>query len=132
MFQILITALICAGLWILLQDIFLRLRCSKTTEARIVDIYIRTEIFGRGHSIIKYYYPVYEYEVDGRIYQGKPHQCSKLENWFQIGDTALINYNPHDPGNMTVRKNISSLFAGILFVVTGIILLLYCKLHQSF
>ena len=129
MFTALITALICVGIFFIIQDILLRIRCSKTTEGKIVDVYIRTETFGRSYSIIKYYYPVYEYEVDGYIYYGKPNQYSKLENWFQIGDTKLINYNPYDPSDMTVRKNISSLYAGLVFITAGIMLFFYCRLH---
>ena len=89
--------LITVGLCLLISERYTRLRCSKSVTGKIAYIETRQEAVGRG-TLINYYYPVYEYELDGQIYHGKPRQYSKYENWYQIGDCAG---NPADllPGD---------------------------------
>ena len=56
------------GLVVLFNDILYRIICSKNVDGQIIAVTTRVE-YGLRLSIRKfYYYPVYEYEVDGRKY----------------------------------------------------------------
>lgn len=120
--------LLCIGLALLTSEISKRRKCSKSTEATIVDIFTRTEAVFRG-SYVTYYYPVYEYEVDGQTYRSSSLQCSKLENWFQVGNTSTIYYNPYNPNEIVSRRYWGDFIASLVFVVAGIIILIIYKLH---
>lgn len=116
--------LLCIGLALLTSEISKRRKCSKSTEATIVDIFTRTEAVGRG-SYVTYYYPVYEYEIDDKTYRSSSHQCSKVENWFQVGDTATIYYSPYDPNEIVSKRYWGDLIASLVFMIAGIIMLIF-------
>ena len=115
--------LITVGLCLLISEYFQRLRCSKSVTGKIAYIETRSEVAGRG-VIINYYYPVYEYEIDGHIYHGRPRQYSKYENWYQIGDTSTLSYNPRNPEEIVVKKFMGELIGACVFSIVGIILLI--------
>lgn len=113
--------LIGIGIYFLSLEVWQRCRCSKTCRATIINTYSRVEYVGR--SPVYYYYPVYEYEVNGRKYHGSPKQCSKIENWFQVGDSATIHYNPSNPADMTVKPFMGEIIFGAAFTIAGIIMM---------
>lgn len=115
--------LITVGLCLLISERSTRLRCSKSTTGKISYIETRQEAVGRG-TLINYYYPVYEYELDGQIYHGKPRQYSKYENWYQIGDCATIAYNPRNPEEIVIKKFMGDIIGACVFSIVGIILLI--------
>lgn len=120
--------LVCIGLVILFSVSSKRLRCSKPVEGKIVNIFTREEAVTRG-AYQTYYYPVYEYIVDNRTYHGSSTQCSKLENWYQVGDTSTIYYNPHNPEEIVSKRFGGDFVASAAFTVAGIILLILYVLH---
>ena len=115
--------LITVGLCLLISERYTRLRCSKSVTGKIAYIETRQEAVGRG-TLINYYYPVYEYELDGQIYHGKPRQYSKYENWYQIGDCATIAYNPRNPEEIVIKKFMGDIIGAYVFLIVGIILLI--------
>lgn len=115
--------LITVGLCLLISERSTRLRCSKSVTGKIAYIETRQEAVGRG-TLINYYYPVYEYELDGQIYHGKPRQYSKYENWYQIGDCATIAYNPRNPEEIVIKKFMGDIIGACVFSIVGIILLI--------
>lgn len=116
--------IITVGLAVLFPEIALRIKCSRKTEGKIVSTYVKTECTGRGGAYVKYYYPVYEYEVNGRKYIGKPNQYSKYENWYKLGDVAQISYNPGNPEEMTTKRFFGGLLMGGAFILAGTISLI--------
>ena len=128
-FMCLTIILVSVGIFFITSDALQRRRCSQTIKGTVVDTYVRVEMNGSARCLVKYYYSIYEYKVNGRVYQGRPRQCSKLENWFQVGDIEELHYNPDDPQDVMVQKNYGEVFTGIAFIVAGIILMIVCKLH---
>lgn len=120
--------LICIGLMILVSISSKRLRCTNAVDGKIVDIFTKQEAIFRG-GFETYYYPVYEYQVEGRTYHSSSTQCSKLENWFQIGDTSTIYYNQHNPEEIVSKRFGGDFIASAAFTIAGIILLVIYKFH---
>ncbi len=113
------------GTIILFVDIFNRIRCSAKVEGTVVGREIRMEYGLRFGAKTLYYYPIYEYEANGREYQNTTKQCSRDEMWYKIGDVCTLSYWPANPNVVIAKGYYGSIVYGSMFAAAGILLLLW-------
>ncbi len=73
--------------------IYLRTRCTATTQGKFVYANYRTLVSGRYFDSA--YVPVYEYEVDGKVYQAEIEWINKDPHAF-MGEVE-VEYDPQKP-----------------------------------
>lgn len=117
------------GCYVLTCEISNRIRCTGTVEGKVVNRVVKVEFGLRFDVRTNYYYPVYEYEVNGRKYFGTTKQCSRDENWYKPGDTSKISYNPDNPEIIVSKNYYGELLYGGVFALAGIILMIIGMIH---
>lgn len=105
-----------------------RKNCTQMVEAIIIDIQemVRRET---GDITSKYvsYFPIYEYEYMGKIYQSGTN-VGNLKNAFEIGEKVHIYIDPRNPEiiyeDSKVPKLVGNIFGiiGVIFVITSVLL----------
>jgi len=75
--------------------------CTKKTVATVVRLNTCTSTSNNKPSTL--YSSVYEYKVDGRVYQ-KVGKVGKTSPNARIGDTLTLFYNPKNPDDCYVNE----------------------------
>ena len=88
--------LIVVGVIVILLGIRKNMRCSGRTVGRIIGVreYQETDDEGFNHY---FYYPQFEYVVNGQIYRGEGNKGYSKSNKIQIGGNIKVYYNPENP-----------------------------------
>ena len=101
-------------------------RAAYAVEATVVKILsdTQTESSDNGPSrTVTYYFPVYEYTIDGTEYRQKsPVGRSHIS--VEVGQKVMVNYNPDNPRKVYTKADATSnyVFYGIV-VAMGVVLL---------
>ena len=121
-FWILLVFVFGIAAFMIIETITMFIICREQTTGVLIGRDVRMENDMRVWR--KIYSPVYEYEVDGKIYQATAKQYSKYEEMFTVGDKGKVRYNPNNPKMCIVNGHTGTGFIGIVFFVFGIFLLI--------
>ena len=97
-------------------------RCSSRIVGRITGVreYQETDDEGFNHY---FYYPQFEYVVNGQIYRGEGNKGYSKSNKIQIGGNIKVYYNPQNPNESFTKGGGFILpFTGIMLIIVGVIL----------
>lgn len=115
--------LIVVGVIVILLGIRKNMRCSGRTVGRIIGVreYQETDDEGFNHY---FYYPQFEYVVNGQIYRGEGSKGYSKSNKIQIGGNIKVYYNPQKPNESFTKGGGFILpFIGIMLIIVGVIFL---------
>ena len=75
----------------------IRSRCTGETEGILIYADERGEMDLNTRKYVPYFVPVYEYNIDGKIYQTEAMEYSRDESDFPLNSVGKVKYNPEDP-----------------------------------
>jgi len=106
-------------------------RCTQMVEARIVDIHkMERRDGGDVTSAYVSYFPIYEYEYKGKIYQ-RSSNVGNLKSAFEIGKKVIIYIDPQNPETLYEDSKVPKLIVPI-FGAVGVLLLLISVIVKIF
>lgn len=104
--------------FIIYSSVISKSDCTETTVATIIDI----ERISGGANRLPSYYPVFEYEVNGKTYT---HKSNTSINPNTLGRKTEIKYNPNNPQEMTYSENkFSALLIGGGFLLISFLFII--------
>ena len=112
---------IVVGVIVILLGIRKNMRCSGRTVGRIIGVreYQETDDEGFNHY---FYYPQFEYVVNGQIYRGEGNKGYSKPRKIQIGGNIKVYYNPQKPNESFTKGGGFILpFIGIMLIIVGVI-----------
>ena len=115
--------LIVVGVIVILLGIRKNIRCSGRTVGRIIGVRESQETDDEGFNHY-FYYPQFEYVVNGQIYRGEGNKGYSKPQKIQIGGNIKVYYNPQKPNeSFTKGGGFIMPFIGIMLIIVGIILI---------
>lgn len=113
--------LIVVGVIVILSGIRKKIRCSGSTVGRIIGVRESQETDDEGFNHY-YYYPQFEYVVNGQVYRGEGSTSYSKPQKIQIGGGIKVIYNPKNPNECFTKGGGFILpFLGIMLIIVGII-----------
>lgn len=113
--------LIVIGVIVILSGIRKKIRCSGRTVGRIIGVRESQETDDEGFNHY-YYYPQFEYVVNGQVYRGEGSTSYSKPQKIQIGGEIKVIYNPKNPNEYFTKGGGFILpFLGIMLIIVGII-----------
>ena len=112
---------ILVGVVVIILGIRKNIKCSGRTVGRIIGVreYQETDDEGFNHY---FYYPQFEYVVNGQIYRGEGNKGYSKSNKIQIGGGIKVIYNPKNPSECFTKGGGFILpFIGIMLIIVGVI-----------
>ena len=114
--------LIVVGVIVILLGIRKNIRCSGRTVGRIIGVRESQETDDEGFNHY-FYYPQFEYVVNGQIYRGEGNKGYSKPQKIQIGGNIKVYYNPQKPNESFTKGGGFILpFIGIMLIIVGVIL----------
>ena len=113
--------LLIVGVIAIISGIIKKIKCSGRTVGRIIGVreYQETDDDGFNHY---FYYPQFEYEVNGQIYRGEGNKGYSKSNKIRIGGNINVFYNPNKPEeHFTKGGGFILPFLGIMMIIVGAI-----------
>ena len=113
---------ILVGVVVTILGIRKNIKCSGRTVGRIIGVreYQETDDEGFNHY---FYYPQFEYVVNGQIYRGEGNKGYSKSNKIQIGGNIKVYYNPKKPNECFTKGGGFILpFIGIMLIIVGVII----------
>lgn len=114
---------ILVGVVVIILGVRKNIKCSGRAVGRIIGVreYQETDDEGFNHY---FYYPQFEYVVNGQIYRGEGNKGYSKSNKIQIGGNIKVYYNPQKPNeSFTKGGGFIMPFIGIMLMIVGIILI---------
>lgn len=113
---------ILVGVVVIILGIRKNIKCSGRTVGRIIGVRESQETDDEGFNHY-FYYPQFEYVVNGQIYRGEGNKGYSKSNKIQIGGNIKVYYNPQKPNeNFTKGGGFILPFIGIMLIIVGVIL----------
>ncbi len=113
--------LIVVGVIVILLGIRKNIRCSGRTVGRIIGVRESQETDDEGFNHY-FYYPQFEYVVNGQIYRGEGNKGYSKSNKIRIGGNINVFYNPNKPEeHFTKGGGLILPFLGIMMIIVGAI-----------
>ena len=113
--------LIVVGVIVILLGIRKNIRCSGRTVGRIIGVRESQETDDEGFNHY-FYYPQFEYVVNGQIYRGEGNKGYSKSNKIQIGGNIKVYYNTQKPNESFTKGGGFILpFIGIMLIIVGVI-----------
>ena len=115
--------LLIVGVIVIISGIIKKIKCSGRTVGRIIGVreYQETDDEGFNHY---YYYPQFEYVVNGQVYRGEGSTSYSKPQKIQIGGGIKVIYNPKNPSECFTKGGGFILpFIGIMLIILGVIFL---------
>ena len=112
---------IIVGVVVIILGIRKNIKCSGRTVGRIIGVreYQETDDEGFNHY---FYYPQFEYVVNGQIYRGEGNKGYSKSNKIRIGGNINVFYNPNKPEeHFTKGGGFILPFLGIMMIIVGAI-----------
>ena len=105
---------------VILLGIRHNIRCSGRPGGRLIGVRESQETDDEGFN--HYYYPQFEYVVNGQIYRGEGNKGYSKSNKIQIGGNIKVYYNPKQPNESFTKGGGFILpFIGIMLIIVGVI-----------
>ena len=115
--------LIVVGVIVILLGIRKNIKCSGRTVGRIIGVRESQETDDEGFNHY-YYYPQFEYVVNGQFYRGEGSTNYSNPQKIQFGDGIKVIYNPKNPSECyTKGGGVILPFIGIMLIIVGVIFL---------
>ena len=115
--------LIVIGVIVILLGIRKKKRYSGRTVGKIIGVRESQETDDEGFNHY-FYYPQFEYVVNGQIYRGEGNKGYSKSNKIQIGGNIKVYYNPQNPNESFTKGGGFILpFIGIMLIILGVIFL---------
>ena len=112
---------IVVGVIVILLGIRKNMRCSGRTVGRIIGVRESHETDDEGFNHY-FYYPQFEYVVNGQIYRGEGNKGYSKPRKIQIGGNIKVYYNPQKPNESFTKGGGFILpFIGIMLIIVGVI-----------
>ena len=112
---------IVVGVIVILLGIRKNMRCSGRTVGRIIGVRESHETDDEGFNHY-FYYPQFEYVVNGQIYRGEGNKGYSKSNKIRIGGNINVFYNPNKPEeHFTKGGGLILPFLGIMMIIVGAI-----------
>lgn len=112
------------GVLMLVNGIRLQKGCTKGVTAVIVDMIEKEGTDDDGDPII-WYYPVYQYTVNGVTYERESSMPSSGKS-YNIGQKIPLKYNPSHPGVfLEPGESKSSILISVIFVAVSLGIIIY-------
>ena len=112
---------IVVGVIVILLGIRKNIKCSGRTVGRIIGVRESQETDDEGFNHY-FYYPQFEYVVNGQIYRGEGNKGYSKSNKIQIGGGIKVIYNPKKPSECFTKGGGFILpFLGIMTIIVGAI-----------
>lgn len=106
----------------LVAEIIKRIKCKEFTSGKVVDIIEKVKT--KKNETKVFFYPIFEYIVDGNTYTEKFDVGSGRRNFkYSIGDEVEIHYIPGEPEKYYVKGNIEGIIGYIIILVCGLFFL---------
>lgn len=98
-------------------------QCTNQTTGRVIRINANTS--GRANSSTRatYYYPVFQYYVNGEEYTITSSTGSGNPKRFPVGTAIPVYYNPSSPDTAYVKEQSAALIVGIVFLACAVLFL---------
>ena len=96
---------------------------TEQTEGIVTGFTVRLEQ-GVDFGYIEWYYPVYQYEVDGRVYRQESPNGNK-EEICPVGQKVTVRYNPEYPNEYYVVEHKTDKNFGFHFFIISILVLMF-------
>ena len=109
--------LIVVGVIVILLGIRKKMRCSGRTIGRIIGLRESYETDDEGFNHY-YYYPQFEYVVNGQVYRGEGSTSYSKPSKIDIGGEIKVIYNPKKPSECFTKGG------GFILPVLGIMLII--------
>ena len=114
---------ILVGVVVTILGIRKNIKCSGRTVGRIIGVRESQETDDEGFNHY-FYYPQFEYVVNGQIYRGEGNKGYSKSNKIQIGGNIKVYYNPQKPNeSFTKGGGVILPFIGIMLIILGVIFL---------
>ena len=111
------------GVVVIILGIRKNIKCSGRTVGRIIGVRESQETDDEGFNQY-YYYPQFEYVVNGQVYRGEGNKGYSKSNKIQIGGGIKVIYNPKKPSECFTKGGGFILpFIGIMLIIVGVIFL---------
>ena len=115
--------LIVVGVIVILLGIRKKKRYSGRTVGKIIGVRESQETDDEGFNQY-YYYPQFEYVVNGQVYRGEGSTSYSKPQKIQIGGGIKVIYNPKNPSKCFTKGGGFILpFVGIMLIIVGVIFL---------
>lgn len=98
-----------------------RRKCTSQTAGRVVRVNSGTSGRSSNATRATYYYPVFQYYVNGTEYTLTASTGSGSPKLFPVGKTVTVYYDPASPDKSYVKEKSVLLIAGIVFVACAVI-----------
>ena len=116
--------LIVVGVIVILLGIRKNMRCSGRTVGRIIGVRESHETDDEGFNHY-FYYPQFEYVVNGQVYRGEGSTSYSKPSKIDIGGEIKVIYNPKKPSECFTKGGGFILpFLGIMLIIVGVIFLI--------
>ena len=113
--------LIVVGVIVIILGIRKNIKCSGRTVGIIIGVRESQETDDEGFNHY-YYYPQFEYVVNGQVYRGEGNKGYSKSNKIQIGGNIKVYYNPQKPNESFTKGGGFILpFLGIMLIIVGVI-----------
>ena len=114
---------ILVGVVVIILGIRKNIKCSGRAVGRIIGVRESQETDDEGFNHY-FYYPQFEYVVNGQIYRGEGNKGYSKSNKIQIGGNIKVYYNPQKPNESFTKGGGFILpFIGIMLIILGVIFL---------
>ena len=107
------------GVFILYRDNSLKKRCTEKTVAVVVG-YVEKEEYDEDNYSRTNYYPVIQYNVDGRTIKSESNSGGSYEK-YDTGSSIDILYNPNNIDEYIIVNDNTSKILAILFIIAGVL-----------
>lgn len=91
--------------------------CTVEVEATVVDHKIEVEVDGDNSRTL--YYPIMEYEADGKTMKVTMDKGSEEMEEYMTGEKVVVLYNPNNVAEFIVKGDYSSIIISIVFAALG-------------
>ncbi len=98
-----------------------RRTCTSQTTGRVIRV--KSSISGRSTNGTRatYYYPVFQYYVNGMEYTLTTSTGSGNPKLFPLDSTATVYYDPSSPEKAYVKETGVALIVGVVFLVCAVL-----------
>lgn len=103
-----------------------RKSCTSSCQGQIAEVIRKDDSVYHGERVTYAisYYPVLEYEVEGKLIRSQLYFGSDKMNTFSKGDHYTVHYNPENPTDFYIVVNRRGTGIGVVCLVLGLCLLL--------
>ena len=118
--------LILLGIYSIMKAAKRKMNCTVSVSAQIVKVELERESMDAGdtYRTFKYYYPVYQYRVDGELMESRGKIPGQRKKAFTVGDEVRVLYDPDKPGDVIPDDGKGAFSKGAITpIIVGMILI---------